>query len=94
MGLKERVDTRSKQGKFNQTSTICKHAFSDLTHISPLVFIYLLKACYFNGKGSLLSIINFAVFKHDSVVMRNLILACLLLIVSLSVSMILLRWKT
>ncbi|CAB4285421.1 unnamed protein product [Prunus armeniaca] len=49
MGLEERIDTRSKQGKFNQTSTICKHAFSDLTHISPLVFIYLLKACYFNG---------------------------------------------
>ncbi|XP_008245816.1 PREDICTED: uncharacterized protein LOC103343964 [Prunus mume] len=49
MGLEERVDTHSKQGKFNQTSTICKHAFSDLTHISPLVFIYLLKACYFNG---------------------------------------------
>ncbi|ONI04312.1 hypothetical protein PRUPE_6G315500 [Prunus persica] len=48
MGLEERADTRNKQGKFNQTSTICKHAFSDLTHISPLVFIYLLKACYFN----------------------------------------------
>ncbi|KAM1749467.1 hypothetical protein ACFX12_010335 [Malus domestica] len=50
MGLEERVDRHNnKQGKVNQTSTICKHAFSDLTHITPLVFVYLLKECYFHG---------------------------------------------
>lgn len=30
--------------------TLCLHAFSDLTHVSPLVFLYLLKECYIHGK--------------------------------------------
>ncbi|KAJ4878346.1 hypothetical protein Rs2_43364 [Raphanus sativus] len=29
--------------------TLCLHAFSDLTHVSPLVFLYLLKQCYLHG---------------------------------------------
>ncbi|KAG5383209.1 hypothetical protein IGI04_034679 [Brassica rapa subsp. trilocularis] len=29
--------------------TLCLHAFSDLTHVSPLVFLYLLKQCYIHG---------------------------------------------
>ncbi|CAF1728192.1 unnamed protein product [Brassica napus] len=29
--------------------TLCLHAFSDLTHVSPLVFLYLLKECYIHG---------------------------------------------
>ncbi|KAF8098282.1 hypothetical protein N665_0269s0008 [Sinapis alba] len=29
--------------------TLCLHAFSDLTHVSPLVFLYLLKECYLHG---------------------------------------------
>lgn len=50
MGLEERVATyNSQKSKANHTLTICKHGFSDLSHISPLVFIYLLKECYFNG---------------------------------------------
>lgn len=30
--------------------TLCLHAFSDLTHVSPAVFLYLLKECYIHGK--------------------------------------------
>ncbi|XP_050224551.1 uncharacterized protein LOC126674188 [Mercurialis annua] len=29
--------------------TICTHAFSDLTSVSPVVFLYLLKECYIHG---------------------------------------------
>ncbi|KAF4354025.1 hypothetical protein G4B88_011188 [Cannabis sativa] len=32
-----------------QTLTVCKHAFFDLTYISPVVFLYLLKECYIHG---------------------------------------------
>lgn len=34
------------------SATLCLHAFSDLTHVSPLVFLYLLKECYIHGKVS------------------------------------------
>ncbi|KAM7273745.1 hypothetical protein ACFE04_028409 [Oxalis oulophora] len=33
----------------NQGGTICAHSFSNLTHSSPLVFLYLLKECYVHG---------------------------------------------
>ncbi|PKA58384.1 Werner Syndrome-like exonuclease [Apostasia shenzhenica] len=33
----------------DQKNTICVHAFSDLSHISPPMFIYLLKECYLCG---------------------------------------------
>lgn len=29
--------------------TLCVHAFNDLTHVSPVVFVYLLKESYFYG---------------------------------------------
>lgn len=29
--------------------TLCVHAFSDLTRVSPVVFVYLLKEAYFCG---------------------------------------------
>ncbi|KAK7344264.1 hypothetical protein VNO77_13690 [Canavalia gladiata] len=32
-----------------QMWTLCTHAFYNLTHVSPLVFIFLLKECYFYG---------------------------------------------
>lgn len=32
--------------------TLCLHAFSDLTYVSPVVFLYLLKECYIHGKSS------------------------------------------
>lgn len=34
------------------SATLCLHAFSDLTHVSPLVFLYLLKECYIHGRVS------------------------------------------
>ncbi|XP_059440089.1 uncharacterized protein LOC132172583 isoform X3 [Corylus avellana] len=50
MGLEERVaDLHNKKDKTDQTGTICVHAFSDLSYISPVVFLYLLKECYIHG---------------------------------------------
>lgn len=54
MGLEEQVTrtrprTYLKKWKAQRPLTICKHAFSDLRHVSPFVFIYLLKECYFKG---------------------------------------------
>lgn len=33
----------------NKTRTICLHAYSDLSRVSPAVFVYLLKECYLYG---------------------------------------------
>ncbi|XP_024169754.1 uncharacterized protein LOC112176163 isoform X2 [Rosa chinensis] len=55
MGLEKKV-TRSmprnylKKWKARRPLTICKHGFFDLSHVSPLVFIYLLKEFYSRGK--------------------------------------------
>ena len=43
------MDLHKKNDKTDQTGTICVHAFSDLTYISPVVFLYLLKECYTHG---------------------------------------------
>lgn len=39
----------------HQEWTISMHSFSDLTHVSPVVFLYLLKECYIHGKCKALS---------------------------------------
>ncbi|KAL5565927.1 hypothetical protein UlMin_029091 [Ulmus minor] len=39
---------RNKDG-IQQRWAICLHAFCDLTYISPVVFLYLLKECYIHG---------------------------------------------
>ncbi|XP_004301383.1 PREDICTED: uncharacterized protein LOC101291344 [Fragaria vesca subsp. vesca] len=39
-----------KKWKAQRPLTICKHYFSDLKYISPLLFIFLLKEWYFRGK--------------------------------------------
>ncbi|XP_031269534.1 uncharacterized protein LOC116128004 [Pistacia vera] len=50
MGLEERFAGQHIDGdKTDQPWTISVHAFSDLTYISPVVFIYLLKECYIHG---------------------------------------------
>lgn len=33
-----------------QTDSICLHTFSDLSHVPPAAFVYLLKECYICGK--------------------------------------------
>ncbi|XP_023643052.1 uncharacterized protein LOC17894592 [Capsella rubella] len=33
----------------DESGTVCLHAYSDLTYVSPLVFLYLLKECYKHG---------------------------------------------
>lgn len=54
MGLAEHV-AEIHNKKDHATSTLCLHAFSDLAHVPPVVFLYLLKECYFYGMISPLS---------------------------------------
>lgn len=50
MGLEERLlEPQNKKEKTCHVSAICVHAFSDLTYVSPVVFLYLLKECYVHG---------------------------------------------
>lgn len=37
------------EGERDRDWTLCLHSFSDLTHVSPVVFVYLLKESYFYG---------------------------------------------
>lgn len=50
MGLEEEV-LREQHSEMEtcRAWTLSVHAFSDLTYISPVVFIYLLKECYIHG---------------------------------------------
>lgn len=53
MGLEEGVpNLHDLKEKDHQTLTLSVHAFSDLTYVSPIVFLYLLKECYIHGKMS------------------------------------------
>ncbi|KAM7481753.1 hypothetical protein LguiB_006336 [Lonicera macranthoides] len=49
MGMDGRVLELNCGGTTHQAWPISLHAFSDLTHVSPVVFLYLLKECYFRG---------------------------------------------
>ncbi|XP_043722158.1 uncharacterized protein LOC122669456 isoform X2 [Telopea speciosissima] len=50
MGFKEGDDDAHKsKEEASQTQTLCLHAFSDLSHLSPAIFVYLLKECYACG---------------------------------------------
>ncbi|KAL5783824.1 hypothetical protein ACOSP7_008853 [Xanthoceras sorbifolium] len=50
MGLEERdAELHANGDKPDQAWTVSVHAFSDLTYISPVVFLYLLKECYIHG---------------------------------------------
>ncbi|KAK2977713.1 hypothetical protein RJ640_013731, partial [Escallonia rubra] len=49
MGMDGRALEMHNSGTTHQERAISTHAFSDLTHVSPLLFIYLLKECYVCG---------------------------------------------
>lgn len=50
MGLEERFEElHIVEDKNRQAWTVRLHAFSDLSHVSPVVFVYLLKEYYFAG---------------------------------------------
>ncbi|KAJ7977879.1 Exonuclease [Quillaja saponaria] len=50
MGLEENAsEIHNKKDQDRQIWTICLHSFSDLTSVSPVVFLYLLKECYISG---------------------------------------------
>ncbi|XP_052731277.1 uncharacterized protein LOC108324334 isoform X3 [Vigna angularis] len=50
MGLEEKVaKTCNTKDNASQTWTLCTHAFYDLTHVSPVVFMVLLKEYYYYG---------------------------------------------
>lgn len=64
MGLEERVAESCINGhKADCTWTVSVHTFSDITNISPVVFLYLLKECYIHGKLFLPSLTNFILCK-------------------------------
>lgn len=48
----------------HQAWTISMHAFSDLTHVSPVVFLYLLKECYI--RGTIFPTVDFIIHKFNS----------------------------
>lgn len=48
MGLNRRI-RKANTDVNNQELTISLHSFSDLSHVSPVVFLYLLKECYIHG---------------------------------------------
>ncbi|XWS64464.1 hypothetical protein CRYUN_Cryun05aG0006300 [Craigia yunnanensis] len=50
MGFEEKaIRLQVKEEKSCETKTICVHAFTDLTYVCPVVFVYLLKECYLYG---------------------------------------------
>ncbi|KAK6915646.1 3'-5' exonuclease domain, partial [Dillenia turbinata] len=50
MGLEEiPTDVYNNKGKPCEARPICLHTFSDITNVSPVVFLYLLKECYVCG---------------------------------------------
>uniref|UniRef100_A0A5B7B9X1 3'-5' exonuclease domain-containing protein n=1 Tax=Davidia involucrata TaxID=16924 RepID=A0A5B7B9X1_DAVIN len=49
MDLDGRVAELHNRDKTRQAQAICMHAFSDLSRVSPVVFLYLLKECYASG---------------------------------------------
>ncbi|XP_020209370.1 uncharacterized protein LOC109794324 [Cajanus cajan] len=50
MGLEETVaETDNNKDNASQMLTLCTHAFHDLTHVSPVVFMSPLKECYYYG---------------------------------------------
>lgn len=51
MGLEENVAEMDKREDSVCQRTLCKHTFYDLSHVSPVVFLFLLKECYFHGKS-------------------------------------------
>lgn len=51
MGVVERVAEHVDERTEKQSWALSLHAFSDLSSVSPVVFLYLLKECYFCGKS-------------------------------------------
>ncbi|KHG00204.1 putative exonuclease mut-7 [Gossypium arboreum] len=50
MGFEEKaIKLQVKEEKACETKRICLHAFTDLTYVAPIVFLYLLKECYVHG---------------------------------------------
>ncbi|XP_057963340.1 uncharacterized protein LOC131154532 [Malania oleifera] len=50
MGIEERnTQLHINEGKTHQAWTLSRHVFCDLSCVSPVMFLYLLKECYFAG---------------------------------------------
>lgn len=53
MGCLEEVTQEGPEtNQHNDECSICLHAFSDLSHVPPAIFIYLLKDCYVYGMST------------------------------------------
>ncbi|XP_057423230.1 uncharacterized protein LOC130717128 [Lotus japonicus] len=50
MGSEENVaETWNEEDSACKAWTLCKHTFNNLAHVSPVVFLFLVKQCYFYG---------------------------------------------
>jgi hypothetical protein len=49
MGLEENVVEVDSKEDSDCEWTLCKHTFYDLSHVSPVVFMFMLKECYYYG---------------------------------------------
>lgn len=50
MGSEENVaETGNEEDSACKAWTLCKHTFNNLAHVSPVVFLFLVKQCYFYG---------------------------------------------
>jgi hypothetical protein len=62
MGLDSKeADLEVIRDEKSEANTVCLHAFSDLTYVSPVVFLYLLKECYKHGKSLLYFFFKFSI---------------------------------
>lgn len=43
------AEVDNKEDSDCQRWTLCKHTFYDLAHVSPVVFMFMLKECYYYG---------------------------------------------
>ncbi|WJX13345.1 hypothetical protein P8452_03743 [Trifolium repens] len=49
MGLEENIVEVDNKEDSDCEWTLCKHTFYDLSHVSPVVFMFMLKECYYYG---------------------------------------------
>lgn len=56
------------ENPIHRQTSISKHAFFDLSHVSPLVFLYLLKECYSYGKSEILLLFISEFYEYASAI--------------------------
>ncbi|XP_056165514.1 uncharacterized protein LOC115662825 isoform X2 [Syzygium oleosum] len=62
MGWDDKI-VKQPEEETRESWTLCLHSLSDLSHISPIVFLYLIKECY--ASGTLKATRKFGVLQHQ-----------------------------